>query len=320
MLNIKDELLKTTCFIENEYLNRYVELIESNCDQNQICFKTTAHHIIPKYCFKVIGKEIDNTSLNLVNLLYKDHILAHFFLAECSSTDVYKWYNYTAMNHIAGNKFHDVTITEALLTEEYLEELQCLKEISLLQATEHFRKYGIHEHSEETRKKMSKILTGHIYITKDGQDKMIDPSLLSRYETEGWIKGRSYVMTVEARQKLSNSKMGHDVSEETKQKIKQSRKEQAERSGEPALGHKLSEESKQKMRDKLSQQICVNNGESEKHIYPNEYDKYVDKGYKKGRLPRAWVMKDGVSTSIYAKDIDVYLSNGWQKGRGALKK
>ena len=283
MLNIKDELLKTTCFVENEYLYKYVGLIESNSEQSQRCFKTTAHHIIPKYCFKVLDKDVDNTSLNLVNLLYKDHILAHFFLAQCSSTAVYKWYNYTAMNHIAGNKFHNVTITEALLTEEYLEELQCLKEISLLQATEHFRKYGVHEHSEETRKKMSKILTGHIYITKNGQDKMIDPALLSRYETEGWVKGRAYIMSVEARQKLSKSKMGHDVSDETKQKIKQARKEQTERMGEPALGHKLSESSKQQMRDKISQQICVNNGEVEHHVYPEEYDNYVKRGYKKGR-------------------------------------
>ena len=320
MLNIKDELLKTTCFIENEYLDKYVALIESNSEQPQICFKTTAHHIIPKYCFKIINKEVDNTSLNLVDILYKDHILAHFFLAQCSSTDVYKWYNYTAMNHISGNKFHDTTITEALLTTEYLEELQKLKEVSLLQTVKHFRKYANYTVSEAERKRRSEQLTGYIYITKNGQDKMIDPVLLNRYEAEGWVKGRAYVMPVEARQKLSTSKMGHDVSEETKQKIKQARKEQAKRFGEPALGHKLSEESKQQMRDKLSQQICVNNGESEKHIYPNEYDEYVNKGYKKGRLPRAWVMKDGASTSIYAKDLDVYLSNGWQRGRGVLKK
>lgn len=47
-------------------------------------FKTQLHHIIPRKYYTYNKLEINNSRENLVNLLYKDHILAHYYLALCA--------------------------------------------------------------------------------------------------------------------------------------------------------------------------------------------------------------------------------------------
>ena len=82
----KDFLLNSNVVqLDNEYLDMYVELINSNLCTKKEPYKTQVHHIIPKYYFKYFNKDIDNTAANKVNLLYKDHLLAHYYLYKCSS-------------------------------------------------------------------------------------------------------------------------------------------------------------------------------------------------------------------------------------------
>lgn len=81
---LKSCLLKTAHFIDNEYLDQYCSLISQNKDQRKIKYQTQKHHILPRCYFKLINLEIDNSKENLVNLLYKDHILAHYYLCLCT--------------------------------------------------------------------------------------------------------------------------------------------------------------------------------------------------------------------------------------------
>ena len=80
---LKSCLLKTNCFIDNEYLNQYCNLIEQNQEAKRIKYQTQTHHILPRCYFKSVNIDIDNSKENLVNLFYKDHILAHYYLALC---------------------------------------------------------------------------------------------------------------------------------------------------------------------------------------------------------------------------------------------
>lgn len=50
---LKDKLLSTFLFEENEYFKKYVELIESNIKTKQQKFKTQKHHIIPRIAFQL---------------------------------------------------------------------------------------------------------------------------------------------------------------------------------------------------------------------------------------------------------------------------
>lgn len=82
---MKQKLLETNLFIDNEYFEKYIELIVNN----RVAYskgKTNRHHIIPKYYYKDKGLDIDNSEENIVTLLYKDHILAHYYLSMCSKS------------------------------------------------------------------------------------------------------------------------------------------------------------------------------------------------------------------------------------------
>jgi len=77
---MKNKLKKLKGIIINKYFRKYCDLILKNKNTPDIKFKTQKHHIIPKFYFKTNNLEIDNSKENLVNLLYKDHILAHYYL------------------------------------------------------------------------------------------------------------------------------------------------------------------------------------------------------------------------------------------------
>ena len=80
---LENKMLQTGCFVKNQYLDLYISLINKNLMTKKIVFVTQRHHIIPKCVSKFLNVEIDNTEQNLINLLYKDHILAHYYLCLC---------------------------------------------------------------------------------------------------------------------------------------------------------------------------------------------------------------------------------------------
>lgn len=84
MEELKEKLLNTGMINDNEYLDLYVSLIYNNRFTKSQKNKTQIHHIIPRCYYKLVGQEIDNSDDNLVVLLYKDHVLAHYYLSLCS--------------------------------------------------------------------------------------------------------------------------------------------------------------------------------------------------------------------------------------------
>lgn len=82
---IRERVLCSGVAVDNEYLCMYVELIKDNVHTKKEKFVTQKHHIIPKYYFKKKSTAVDDSSNNVVNLVYSDHILAHYYLCKCSS-------------------------------------------------------------------------------------------------------------------------------------------------------------------------------------------------------------------------------------------
>ena len=318
---LRNDLLKTKLFVNNEYLDKYIELIERNKGAVRVKFKTTAHHVVPKYCFDYQNLPVDNTETNIVHISYSDHVLAHFFLANCSKQDIHKWFNYTAMNHISGNVFAEFEGIEDILTDEFLSELQQLKETSLKVASEQGKLLIPYVRTEATLKKLSDKLTGYIHIHKGDIRKMIPPQEFSVYESDGWKLGRGITsMSEEGKQRFREKRMGHEVTENTKQKIKAARAKQSKEKGEPALGHTMSQKSKDQMREKLKNKVSINDGVKELHVDKQDLQYYLDKGFFKGRLSRAWIHRAQESKSVLLIDVDRYIEQGWERGRGSIKK
>ena len=107
--------LKTlTYFLDNEYLQKYAQIVERNTRTPVRGKKTNKHHIIPKSWFKLNNLEINNQLNNLVNLPYQEHVLAHYYLCLCTE-DPFKYANQLALMCLQSRK--QLSITDKALLQ-----------------------------------------------------------------------------------------------------------------------------------------------------------------------------------------------------------
>jgi hypothetical protein len=90
--NLKEKLLILNIVEDNEYLDKYIKIINSNSKTARLKYKTQKHHIVPRVVFTHNNEPLDNSVSNIVNLYYKDHILAHYYLYMCAIG----WFKYPA--------------------------------------------------------------------------------------------------------------------------------------------------------------------------------------------------------------------------------
>lgn len=103
-INLRKQLVECGLCIDNEYLDRYVDLINDNLDTPSVVRKTQQHHIKPRYYYKHTHRRLDNSKQNLVNLLYRDHVLAHYYLFKCSpDNSLYQHCNSVSIAIILGH-------------------------------------------------------------------------------------------------------------------------------------------------------------------------------------------------------------------------
>ncbi len=103
-IQIKEKLLSFDQFEDNNYLDLYCNIIKANNSTTKEKYKTQKHHIIPRCYFKYNSLDIDNSENNLVNLLYKDHILAHYYLCLCCCDSILSYKLFAGLSHLIYNK------------------------------------------------------------------------------------------------------------------------------------------------------------------------------------------------------------------------
>lgn len=94
---LKEKLLLTNCFNDNEWLDKYINLIINKSLVEKIKYKSAVHHIIPRHYFINENKNIDNSAKNLVYLYHEDHARAHLFLSLACKSPQLKQKNLSAM-------------------------------------------------------------------------------------------------------------------------------------------------------------------------------------------------------------------------------
>ena len=249
-------------------------MIENNKETKREKFKTQKHHIIPKYYYRQVNLEIDNSANNLINLLYKDHILAHYYLYFCSKNKKYKFSNQCALEHILGNYTSD---TELRNFAENLNNYQVLYEESIKYRSEIMRNRVI---SDVTRQKISEANKG-----KKRSQEIKDKLSIAH-------KGISLPKSQETRDKLSKAHKGKKVSDETRKKISLAGKgrtspnkgkifsrEYRNKLSLAHVGHKDSDETKKRkseaLKGKALNTVYINNGYITKRIDKNDLNYYL---------------------------------------------
>lgn len=93
---VKAKLIKLGS-LDNEYLNKYIEVLKANLETTRNRKSTQAHHAIPVNTYWISSEPYERTdALKLakadpinfkVHLLYKDHLLIHSYLTLCTDLD-----------------------------------------------------------------------------------------------------------------------------------------------------------------------------------------------------------------------------------------
>lgn len=93
---VKNKLLELG-YVDNEWLAKYLEMLETNLATPRDRKSTQSHHAIPVNSYWISDEpydrkeavklaRVDNVNFE-VNLVYKDHLLIHSFLTLCTDLD-----------------------------------------------------------------------------------------------------------------------------------------------------------------------------------------------------------------------------------------
>ena len=131
MVDVYNTLKQKQYFIDNEYLQKYCQLVERNTRTPVRARQTHKHHIVPKSWFKLTNSCVNNELNNLVNLPYREHFLAHYYLCLCTQ-DPFKYANQLALMCLLSLKNKNTVDKELLyrlplynnIYEDYVQKLK----------------------------------------------------------------------------------------------------------------------------------------------------------------------------------------------------
>lgn len=102
MSKLYNQLKDLPYFVDNEYLQKYVQLVEMHTRTVAKHTGMHKHHIIPKSWFKLCNVPCDDSLRNLVVLRVKEHFLAHYYLCLCTE-DPFQYANELALICLESN-------------------------------------------------------------------------------------------------------------------------------------------------------------------------------------------------------------------------
>lgn len=320
---LEQRLLSTGLVTQSSYLTKYCELLLTKSLANYDSSKANYHHAIPRMYFVDNNIEVDNSEDNLFILLYKDHVLAHYYLAMAAVDSAFRCKMAYAVRFIVG-QITDITEHELL---ERLPEAQASYELIIKELSENNP-----AKKPENAKKISEARKGKIYIRKDNKSIVIDPDQLSEYLADGWERGRIGNWNHEQKGKIG-------IVYEGKNKFVSRNELQYYLDLGATIGHlchniinkgamgKLSPESRAKQAENRRNKLAIHNKTLNKILYirSEELDRYIALGYELGTgvkhigpSGKIWVNNGKIETYALPSELDTYKAAGYKRGR--LKK
>ena len=214
ILNLKTWLLQHDLVEENDYLEKYLNLLQLNLNTKVEKYVTQAHHAIPVVYYKQTSAlKQDNRNRRkyeamaaadennfIVNLKYSDHLLAHCYLALCAKPD---WFKFANANMITVVSKH--TNLEAFAKTEDLEAYQeaytlsCKLKANKHLTEEHKRKIAAsHNRSAEYSRKISEANSRRVWTEASKKKlsesiKNSEKCIKSRYGRPSHVKGKFWM-------------------------------------------------------------------------------------------------------------------------------
>lgn len=217
MQELKQKLLELNIVVDNEYLDKYINLILSNRYNKKQKNLTQVHHIIPRKYFIHQNIHIDNSKENLINLEYKDHILAHYYLALCSACDWFRYSNESAVKFCINNRYYKKLDFYESDISNLLHILDKLQELYLESNKIKSIKYKGRKSPRKGKEGRNK---GYIAVNDGLETRYIDKIFLQEYLDKGYVIGSTPKgpCREETKLKISKANKGKKYSDEYKEK------------------------------------------------------------------------------------------------------
>lgn len=302
----KEKLLNIGIVVDNEFLDKYIELINTRALTTRIKFETEGHHIIPAFYYRSVNLPVDSSVENIAILYNKDHILAHLFLALCAASKYADAAANSACRVVTGHEGNYSDIESAI----------DLLDFELLQQISEQRKHAIAQLA-----KWRKPNKGLIWINNNVENKMIDPKDLEQYTTIGFKKGR-IPLPQSGIEKMRQSRKGQKPSAENIAKRKAT---MIERYGVAGINHGSAESNKQ-ISDTLLKyyenhqhastgkiSICNKRLQKIQYIQEEDLPLWIEQGWERGRniVTRRRIIKDGKAKIVKEEELESWLNDGW---------
>lgn len=336
MTNIKEKLINLEIIDDNIYADKYEKLIVDNTQTIATKYETHKHHIIPRYYFKINKLPIDNSSENLVNLQFSDHILAHYYLYKCAKPQFIKAQEEAilflcnqqsieeALKVLSQDNLDQIyedlmvrrsnsykgkprpqevkdKISKALIGKEKTEEHK--NKLSMTKMGENNPNYGKHwseDKKEEFHEKWSGINSPNYGKIRSDETKKKNSLAHQGQNHYNYGKNLSDV----TKQRISESLSGKPKSEEHRKAISKAKL------GKPnvnARGKKRSAESRQKMSD-------AHKGIKHTDEWKNDLSKR-NSGSGNPNFGKKWYHNDVEQIMVKQEDIAYYEALGYIKGK-----
>lgn len=183
-----------------------------------------------------------------------------------------------------GDTFAGLSDEDRKLRIEYLRKYSYFSNLSIEEITS-LRKKAWETRRRNGNDKFSQKHRQHLRQSHKG----VKPSQASIQKRVASRRG--YHPSEETKQKIRESNLGKKRSSETCQAISESRRGKCQGTQNPFYGKKHSEEVRKLISKLNSEGVCggkgtiwVNNGKTNKRIFPNELDIYQSNGYQLGRI------------------------------------
>ena len=323
-MQLKEKLLLTNVFVDNEYLDKYIDLVTTHGVAKREKYSTQKHHILPVAYFKHENLPVDNSASNKVLLTYKDHILAHYYLSFCTQS----W-----LRGKTASAFVILTDMKTYNNEEDLKlDLDRLEEVYKL-SSEH----RAHNSSIVNKGRPGNGLLGKVFINNGDICKCVPPEEVSLWEEQGFVRGR--ITSDKARKNLSEWQLGrpkYGLQGKTKTKEHRNNLSKANLGkvyivnssltiekwfleGDPLLKEHLESGEWFVGRKPMTSEHCHNisvakkgKPSGRKGVKCSEEQRILNSVRCKGRI---WVHNDSCSKMIYPEELLTYQQQGYVSGR-----
>ena len=271
---LKNKLLNLNLVIDNEYLDKYCDIINNGASK-KIKYISQVHHIVPKYYFLYNNLPVDNTKENKIVLTHRNHLLAHYYLAKCSSTDKYKVANIEAIKQAFNNPY-----ARTALKNNISELLDDYDELC----------FFANQYKSEKYK-------GTKHIHKNDVEKRVHLNELEFYLNSGWLLGRSD----KTKKSISVGSMG-------KQGTFKGKTHTQEFKNHISILYK---DRKYINKDGIVKSVTKNDLDN----YLNNGWKLGNPNNGRAVNTRAWINNNTINKLVKIENIDDYLNTGWKRGR-----